>query len=141
MSAIKKLLFCTAVFVLSMPAILQAGIVVNGNVIMDQEMGENLCALTFDDGPSPNTPLLLDMLASYKIPATFFLLGRSVTLYPELVRRMLAEGHEVANHSWSHPNLKKLSYAKQAEQISITDQILRSQGAVPFYLRPRYVSL
>lgn len=121
-------------------AALHAAVVVDGSKIMDQDMGENLCALTFDDGPSPNTPLLLDMLADYNIPATFFLLGRNVTIYPDIVRRMLKDGHEVANHSWSHPNLKKLGYAQQAEQIGITDNILRSLGAVPFYVRPPYGS-
>lgn len=134
---IKNLLFNAAFFVMISAASAQAA-VVDGSKIMDQDMSENLCALTFDDGPSPNTPLLLNMLAEYKIPATFFLLGRSVTQYPELVRRMLAEGHEVANHSWSHPNLKKMGFAKQEEQIATTDRLLRALGAVPFYMRPPY---
>ena len=119
---------------------IQAAVVVNGSRIMDQDMEENLCALTFDDGPSPNTPILLDMLASYGIPATFFLLGRNVTAYPEILDRIIAEGHEVGNHSWSHPNLKRLSLAKQAEQITETDRLLRAHGATPFYMRPPYGS-
>lgn len=114
--------------------------VVDGSRIMDQDMTENLCALTFDDGPSVNTPTLLDMLAGYGIPATFFLLGQNVMLYPQIVDRMLAEGHEVGNHSWSHPNLKKLGPNAQAEQIGATDRILRSHGATPFYIRPPYGS-
>lgn len=116
----------------------QAAVVVNGSVIMDQDMAENLCALTFDDGPSPNTPILLDMLASYGIPATFFLLGQNVVAYPEIVDRILADGHEIGNHSWSHPNLKRLGYDRQTEQIAATDRVLRAHGATPFYFRPPY---
>ena len=64
--------FCLAVVVVAQPV--QAR-VVGGNTIMDQPMRENLCALTFDDGPSINTPHLLDMLEEYGIPSTFFFLG------------------------------------------------------------------
>lgn len=56
--------------------------VVEGNVIMDQPMRENLCALTFDDGPSINTPHLLDMLEEYGIPATFFMLAARPSAIP-----------------------------------------------------------
>lgn len=114
--------------------------VVDGGVIMDQHMRENLCALTFDDGPSPNTPHLLDMLSEYGIPATFFLLGKQAERYPALVQRILAEGHEVGNHSYSHPNLRLLSPANKANEIARTDAILRSLGANPSFLRPPYGS-
>lgn len=82
--------------------------VLDGGSIMDQRMHENLCAITFDDGPSRNTPQLLDLLDQYGIPATFFLLGKQAELHPDLVRRIGAEGHEVGNHSFSHPNLRLL---------------------------------
>ena len=114
--------------------------VVDGSVIMDQHMRENLCALTFDDGPSPHTPQLLDMLSEYGIPATFFLLGKQAERYPDTVRRILAEGHEVGNHSYSHPNLRLLSPANKAHEIARTDSILRSLGANPAFLRPPYGS-
>lgn len=114
--------------------------VVGGNTIMDQPMSENLCALTFDDGPSLNTPALLDMLAQYHVPATFFLLGQQALNHPDLVERMLREGHEVGNHSWSHPNFHKLSAESQAIQINETDRLLRSYGAVPLFFRPPYGS-
>lgn len=112
--------------------------VVDGNVIMNQSMSENLCALTFDDGPSSFTPELLDMLASYQIPATFFLLGQQALHHPQIVERMIAEGHEIGNHSWSHPNLRKLSLADQARQIGETDRVLRAHGATPLFIRPPY---
>lgn len=115
----------------------RAGIV-DGSHIMDQPMAENLCALTFDDGPAPTTPRLLDMLADYGIPATFFLLGKNAAYFPEIVHRMVAEGHEVGNHTWSHPNLKRMSTDSQARQIRETDTVLRSFGASPVYMRPPY---
>lgn len=59
--------------------------------------------LTFDDGPDRQwTPRLLDLLAETAVPATFFLIGRQASHYPELLRRMIALGHEVGNHTWSH---------------------------------------
>lgn len=112
--------------------------VVDGAVIMRQPMRENLCAITFDDGPSVNTPQLLDMLAEYGIPATFFLLGSQAERHPDTVRRILAEGHEVGNHSYSHPNLRLASPERKAEEIRRTDAVLRSLGAAPVFLRPPY---
>lgn len=112
--------------------------VVDGNNIMDQRMSENLCAITFDDGPSRNTPQLLDMLDQYGIPATFFLLGKQAELYPGIVRRIMAEGHEIGNHSYSHPNLRLLSPERKDEEIRRTDAVLRSLGATPLFLRPPY---
>ena len=114
--------------------------VVDGNVIMDQPMRENLCALTFDDGPSINTPHLLDMLEEYGIPATFFLLGNQVERHPDIVKRILAEGHEVGNHSYSHPNLRVVSPARKEEELRRTDTILRNLGASPMFVRPPYGS-
>lgn len=116
-----------------------APLVINGDVIIAQEMDENYCALTFDDGPSPyTTPRLLDLLASYGIPATFFMVGRNAEHHPELVRRIEAEGHEVANHSYSHPNLRKLSYERKRAEIASTDAILRNIGVTPRFMRPPY---
>jgi peptidoglycan/xylan/chitin deacetylase (PgdA/CDA1 family) len=60
-------------------------------------------SLTFDDGPHPtHTPALLDRLAAHRIRATFFVLGRNAEKYPEIVRRMAAEGHDVGHHSFTH---------------------------------------
>ncbi len=65
-------------------------------------------AMTFDDGPSAKlTPKLLDLLAAHHIKATFFLIGQNVAENPEIVAREAREGHEVANHSWSHPRFKR----------------------------------
>nr|WP_289851688.1 chitooligosaccharide deacetylase NodB [Sinorhizobium meliloti] len=62
--------------------------------------------LTFDDGPNPFcTPQILDVLAEYRVPATFFVIGAYAKEQPELIRRIVAEGHEVANHTMTHPDL------------------------------------
>ena len=114
--------------------------VVEGNVIMDQPMRENLCALTFDDGPSINTPHLLDMLGEYGIHATFFMLGNQAERHPDIVKRVIAEGHEVGNHSYSHPNLRVVSLARKEEELRRTDTILRNLGASPQFMRPPYGS-
>src|SRR6202035_6196252 len=63
-------------------------------------------ALTFDDGPNPAiTPKLLDLLDRYKAPASFFVIGKYLREYPELVRETAARGHIVGNHTETHPNL------------------------------------
>src|ERR1700730_11729175 len=78
-------------------------------------------ALTFDDGPSAKlTPKLLDLLAAHHIKVTFFLIGENVAEHPEIVAREAREGHEVANHSWSHPNFGKMSDENVRSQIRKT---------------------
>ncbi|MDR1777031.1 MAG: polysaccharide deacetylase family protein [Desulfovibrio sp.] len=128
---------CCLLFLLLADAPTQSG-VVDGGVIMDKRMNENLCALTFDDGPSSFTPRLLDMLDEYGIPATFFLVGQMAEKYPDTVRRIVAEGHEVGNHSWAHPNLRRISRERKLEEIVRTNEILTGLGARPRYLRPPY---
>lgn len=120
------------------PLAWESGDVHRGTDFSDQIMRENLCALTFDDGPSNYTADLLDMLNEYGIPATFFMLGKNVNLRPDLVRRMVAEGHEVGNHSWSHPQLRHLSEAQQLEELGRTSAALRNLGAEPRFVRPPY---
>ena len=67
-------------------------------------------AFTFDDGPNPDTtPDILRVLAKYHAKGTFFLIGWRVRKYPELVKRIADEGHEIGNHSYNHPDLRKLS--------------------------------
>jgi peptidoglycan/xylan/chitin deacetylase (PgdA/CDA1 family) len=97
-------------------------------------------AMTFDDGPSAeNTPRLLEMLKQRNIKATFFLIGQNVASNPDLVRRILAEGHEIGNHSWTHPQLSKLSDDRVTAEITKTqDAIKDASGFTPTLLRPPY---
>jgi len=96
--------------------------------------------MTFDDGPhAQNTPRLLDMLKQRGIKATFFLVGECAAEYPQLVKRIVAEGHEVGNHSWSHPQLSKMTDASVKEQLQKTqDAIVNACGVVPKLMRPPY---
>jgi len=97
-------------------------------------------AITFDDGPhGTNTPRLLDMLKQRKIHATFFMVGQCVAEYPAIVKRMVAEGHEVANHSWSHPQLSSMTEASVREQLQRThDAIIAACGVAPKTMRPPF---
>jgi len=97
-------------------------------------------AMTFDDGPhATNTPRLLDMLKQRKIHATFFMVGQCVTEFPDIVKRIVAEGHEVANHSWSHPQLSAMSESAVRDQIQKThDAIIAACGVPPKTMRPPY---
>src|SRR6184192_2632037 len=84
-------------------------------------------AMSFDDGPSATlTPKLLDLLAARHIKATFFVIGENVMEHPEVVARAAREGHEIGNHSWSHPNLAKMSDAGVRNQLQRTDDAIKS---------------
>ncbi|MFD4719306.1 polysaccharide deacetylase family protein [Streptomyces sp. NPDC058423] len=95
-------------------------------------------ALTFDGGPGKATPALLDILKKEKVHATFFLLGRNHVLkYPETVRRLAAEGHEVANHTWTHERLDTLDKDAIREELGRTqDAIAELTGRKPTLMRP-----
>lgn len=97
-------------------------------------------ALTFDDGPAKaTTPKLLDLLAKRGIKVTFFVLGECVQANPELLKREIAEGHEIGNHSWSHPNLRKQSEDAVRSQLQRTqDAVFQASGIKPKILRPPY---
>lgn len=96
--------------------------------------------MTFDDGPhGVNTPRLLDMLKQRKIHATFFFVGQCVEEFPDIVKRIVAEGHEVGNHSWSHPQLSKMNDAAVHDQLQKTqDAIVQACGVTPKIMRPPY---
>lgn len=99
-----------------------------------------LVALTFDDGPHPaHTPRLLDILRDRGVTATFYLIGRSVRAYPDIARRIAAEGHEIGNHTWSHPELWSLGDHDVLREIDRTNEIIwRTVGLLPVTMRPPY---
>src|SRR6201982_3440565 len=100
-------------------------------------------AMTFDDGPSATlTPKLLDLLAAHHIKATFFVIGENVAEHPEIAARAVREGHEIGNHSWSHPNFGRMSDNNVRSQLRRTDDAIRSAtGKRPTLLRPPYGSI
>lgn len=102
--------------------------------------GGKVIAFTFDDGPSKsNTDRILDILKKYGVHATFFMQGQNASYYPEVVKRIYNEGHELGNHTWDHQNLKNLSEAEIAEEVnSAADTIQSITGARPPVVRPPY---
>lgn len=99
---------------------------------------ENKIALTFDDGPHPvYTPLILDILKEYGVQATFFVIGENAERYPDLIRRILAEGHEIGNHTYLHKNLKEHTMDCVCHEIVQTEEtILRISEQRTKILRP-----
>ena len=101
--------------------------------------GDKVIALTFDDGPGPYTAQLLDILDQHGAKATFFLIGSKVSAQADVLRRMHARGHQLGNHSWSHPELPKLPVGQIAGEIDRTnDAIKQATGVKPTVMRPPY---
>ncbi|GLW34241.1 polysaccharide deacetylase family protein [Actinoplanes regularis] len=100
-------------------------------------------ALTFDDGPDPvYTRRILEILDRYGVRGTFFCVGHHVAALPDEVRRIVAAGHEVGNHSWSHPFLPDLTSAQLHQQLDRTaEAVARVTGAAPTRFRPPYGAL
>ncbi|MEU4508856.1 polysaccharide deacetylase family protein [Nonomuraea wenchangensis] len=96
-------------------------------------------ALTFDDGPGKYAGTLLDTLKKYDAKATFFLEGQYAKSRPQYVKRMVAEGHELGNHSYSHPDFTKLEPGAIRSEIQKTqDAVKKAAGVEPKLLRPPY---
>jgi peptidoglycan/xylan/chitin deacetylase (PgdA/CDA1 family) len=116
-----------------------------GHAISSIKTDQKVVALTFDDGPlNPYTSEILDILKKHDIKATFFVVGENVQSHPTLFKRIIDEGHEIGNHTWSHPMLKFKSAAYIRDQIERTDKAIRDQGYTgtthfrcPYGLRPK----
>ena len=110
-----------------------------GHVTCRVETEEKLVALTFDDGPTDRgVDAVTAALARHDAKATFFLIGRAVERKPEAVRRLLAAGHEIGNHSYSHvPNVGRSQTFYQGE-VERTNAALRALGVTPRFFRPPY---
>lgn len=87
--------------------------------------GEKKIALTFDDGPDPKiTPRILDILKVKEVPATFFTIGLNTNLNPDLVRREYNEGHEIGNHTYTHPNIEKISSQQLRLELDANERLI-----------------
>lgn len=86
-------------------------------------------AISFDDGPHPFfTNQILALLEKYKVKATFFMIGSNVALYPTVAKAVYAAGHEIGNHTYTHPHMKKTSLSELKDEILRTESILSAQG-------------
>lgn len=103
---------------------------------------DKVIALTFDDGPKATVKDILTILGEKDVPATFFLLGNSALNRPELARQILDAGCDIANHSWSHPDLTKISQEKLVWQLEASTLAFAAIGAeCQSYMRPPYGSM
>jgi uncharacterized membrane protein (DUF485 family) len=104
-----------------------------GTVFSEIPTQQKIVALTFDDGPyPPYTGQILDILKENNVQATFFLIGQNAEKHPELVQRIVAEGHQVGNHTYHHVDLLKADREKIAFEVDRTSQaIADSIGTAP----------
>ncbi|APE37492.1 polysaccharide deacetylase [Nocardia mangyaensis] len=110
-----------------------------GRLVDRVETNEKLVALTFDDGPTERTPEVLRMLADLDVPATFYLVGDDLAEHPEYGAAIAAAGHEIGNHTYSHPRMVLVSGDTVRSEVERTDSEIRRtgyQGAITF--RPPY---
>ena len=112
----------------------------NGNPHPDK-----LCVLTFDDGPSADpelTLLVLDKLKSYGIKATFFLVGQNINDSTKgVIDRMVADGHEIGNHSWSYDDMAKMGADEIKKSVGDTTRVIQKYaGVTPVFFRPPNLS-
>ncbi len=100
-----------------------------GKNIVRLNTGDRVVALTFDDGPKPPyTDQILDILSKHDVKATFFMIGNRIEKHPETVQRVIAEGHQIGNHSYSHPVLGFCPPAYIQREIERTDKLIRQAG-------------
>jgi polysaccharide deacetylase family sporulation protein PdaB len=109
-----------------------------GEVVWEVPTDQKVIALTFDDGPNPvYTPQILDLLDQYHAKATFFVVGSRVKKYPQVAKELVLRGHEIANHTYRHPNLGKISFQQfQAEMEQTKMAILEATGITSHLFRP-----
>lgn len=109
-----------------------------GEIVWDVSTDRKVVALTFDDGPDPSdTPAILELLRQYRAKATFFVVGKRAEQYPELVRMEFEEGHEVANHSYSHSYFgRKSPEWIRGDMLKAEKTLLSITGTKPVLFRP-----
>jgi peptidoglycan/xylan/chitin deacetylase (PgdA/CDA1 family) len=121
----------------SMPSVPPAGARISYSSV---NITQPVVAMTFDDGPHPSlTPKLLDLLKERNIKCTFFLIGQNVKAYPQIVRRIIAEGHEIGAHTYTHCSLTSRSDAQIRSELQRSEEVLMSAANYrPQLIRPPY---
>lgn len=111
-----------------------------GELVTGVQVSDSVVALTFDDGPVAfYTDSVLALLRQEDVRATFFVTGQGVSRHPDLARRILLEGHELGNHSYSHQRMVLMSPEKVRQEVEFTDSLIRAAGATgSIHFRPPY---
>ena len=109
-----------------------------GDIVWEVPTSNKVIALTFDDGPDQkSTTEILDLLRQYGVKATFFVVGNRVQKYPDIVKRELAEGHEIGNHSFTHPSFVGISGTRMINELNETQEaIYKAAGYKTNLFRP-----
>ena len=112
-----------------------------GATLIDRvDVPEKAIAFTFDDGPDPlYTPQVLDIFRKAGGRATFFMVGRMMERHPDIVRAVVDAGHEIGNHTWSHPKLTELDAEARVQELEDMDRLIRNRtGRAPTAFRPPF---
>lgn len=145
---IRRLLTCSALFVLLLALAGWGALRLGksrthqlvGELVTRADVSERLVALTFDDGPGEiYTDSVLDLLSETGTVATFFMVGQAMERRPEVVQRVIAAGHEIGNHTFSHPRMVLKRPSEIRRQIERTDSLIRAAGqSGEIHVRPPY---
>ncbi|WP_106768266.1 polysaccharide deacetylase family protein [Paenibacillus faecalis] len=109
-----------------------------GDIVWEVPTPKKVIALTFDDGPhQESTTKILDLLKKHNAKATFFVVGNRVEKHPEIVKRQFEEGHEIGNHSYSHPSFERINGSLIATELTKTQEVIyKTIGEKPTLFRP-----
>lgn len=109
-----------------------------GPVLASAQVIQPVLAITFDDGPSPSTPQVLEILKRYHVQATFFLIGKNIERHPDIPARIAADGHAIGNHTYSHSLWTSIDFPKQIGfEIDKTSSLIQATAHVtPILFRP-----
>lgn len=131
-------LIFTALIVIWFCVFFDQAVLTRSGTIYRVRTSQKRVALTFDDGPSPIwTPKILDELKKTDVKATFFMIGHHVKVYPEVARRVVAEGHEIGNHGYAHTVILYYTPAEIEEEIKYTEYVIKDiTGYTTKYFRP-----
>ena len=131
---------CGVLLVLLIQACLINYVNMQRETVTTEQILEKKIAITFDDGPNPDyTEMLLEGLAEREVCATFFLLGKEVEKYPDIVRDIYDEGHLIGTHAYEHVNLSNLNDKAAIEQVDRTNEAIKEiTGESPEFIRPPF---